>query len=87
MEILQPLLRTGPRVHRFLEDFWGALAGVIAGAGAWLVRRVITNQRQIELLKSEMRHRDSLRDADRADMSDVKRDVREIRNALLGKST
>lgn len=66
------------------DDFWGAVVVSVVGAVSWLVRRVITNQKQIELLKAEIKHRDQLRDADRADIADVKKDVREIRNALLG---
>lgn len=73
-------------MNRIWEDFWGAVIGVVVGAVAWLVRRVITNQKQIELLTAEIKHRDTLREADRADIADVKKDVREIRNALLGKN-
>lgn len=73
-------------MSKLWDDFWGAVIGVIVAAGAWIVRRVITNQKQIELLQSEIKHRDTLREADRADIADVKKDVREIRNALLGKN-
>ena len=73
-------------MSKLWEDFWGAVIGIVVGAVAWLVRRVITNQKQIELLQSEIKHRDTLRCADRADIADVKKDVREIRNAILGKS-
>lgn len=58
----------------------------MVAAVAWLIRSVITNKKQIELLQAEIKHRDQLRDADRADIADVKKDVREIRNALLGKN-
>lgn len=73
-------------MSKLWDDFWGAVIGVVVGAVAWLVRRVITNQKQIELLQAEIKHRDSLREADRSDIADVKKDVREIRNALLGKN-
>lgn len=38
-----------------------------------------------EMLAAEIKHRDMLREADRADMADVKQDVRDIKNVLLGK--
>lgn len=73
------------------EDFWGAVVGVVVGAVAWMVARIVQMDARFkelhsanELLKAEIKHRDELRDADRADIADVKKDVREIRNALLG---
>lgn len=67
------------------NDFWGAVIVTVVGAASWLVRRVITNQRLIEMAMAEIKHRDQLREADRADIADVKKDVREIRNAIIGK--
>ena len=72
-------------VGKIVEDFWSGIIAAIIAAGSWLVRRVLTNQRQIELLTAEIKHRDNLREADRADISDVKQDVRDIKNVLLGK--
>lgn len=72
-------------VGKIVEDFWSGIIAAIIAAGSWLVRRVLTNQKQIELLTAEIKHRDNLREADRADISDVKQDVRDIKNVLLGK--
>lgn len=73
-------------VGKVIEDFWSGIVAAIIAAGSWLVRRVLTNQKQIELLTAEIKHRDALREADRADIADVKNDVRDIKNVLLGKS-
>lgn len=51
----------------------------IGGGILWLVRRVLTNQRQIELLQSEIRHRDSIRQIDRAAVQEIKEDVKAMR--------
>ena len=56
----------------------GAVSTVIGGI-LWLVRRVLTNQRQIELLQSEIRHRDSIRQIDRAAVQEIKEDVKAMR--------
>lgn len=72
-------------VGKIVEDFWSGIIAAIIAAGSWLVRRVLTNQKQIELLTAEIKHRDNLREADRADISDVKQDVRDIKNVLLGR--
>jgi hypothetical protein len=62
------------------------IVATVVGAVAWLIRRVLTNQRQIELLEREIKHRDELRQADRAALSEVRDDVKEIRKAIMGVS-
>lgn len=59
--------------------------GLIASVGGgvmWLVRRVLTNQRQIELLQSEIRHRDEMRKADRDAVEEIKDDVKAMRSEI-----
>lgn len=70
----------------FIEQLEQAASNLIAwivtgtaGGFLWLVRRVITNQKQIEMLQSEIRHRDELRSADRATVQEVRDDVKELR--------
>lgn len=48
----------------------------------WLVRRVLTNQRQIELLQSEIKHRDYLRREDREAVKEVRDDVKALRRDI-----
>ncbi|KXF92255.1 hypothetical protein [Phaeobacter inhibens] len=54
-----------------------AASGVV-----WLVRRIFTNQKQIEILQQSLEARDKQRDEDREALSDVRTDVREIREFL-----
>lgn len=73
-----------------------AIIASVIGAVTWLVRRVLTNEKQIGLLTSALEHRDTLlksdfayRDAlrkeDRQDVKDLKSDVKEIKSLLLNK--
>jgi len=50
----------------------------IAGGLFWLIRRVFTNQKQIELMQQEAKARDQLRQRDREDLHEVKADVKEM---------
>ncbi|WP_417794810.1 hypothetical protein [Terasakiella pusilla] len=58
-----------------------AITGAASG-GAWLVRRIFTNQKQIEMLQKSLEDRDRQRDEDREALADVRTDVREIRDEL-----
>ena len=59
-----------------------AAAAAIGSGGIWLVRRIFTNQQQIELLQREIKMRDKRRDEDREAMADVRQDVREMRSDI-----
>lgn len=71
-----------------IEDaiFWAVTSAVaaIAGGVGWLIRRVLTNQKQIELLQSEIRHRDQLRSEDRDRMAGIEDGIDEIKSYLIG---
>lgn len=58
-----------------LEDaIWGLGLAVVSGAAAgiaWVIRRTVTNQAQIELLNAEIAHRDQLRADDRAILKEM----------------
>lgn len=76
----------------FLEKFEQASAGIMVagitavGSGViWLVRRVFTNQKQIEMLMTEIAHRDKQRKEDRELLGETREDVREIRKALMNR--
>lgn len=58
-----------------------AITGAASG-GAWLVRRIFTNQKQIEMLQKSLEDRDRQRDEDREALADVRTDVREIRDEM-----
>ena len=53
---------------------------------AWLVRRILTNQKQIELLQREIQMRDERRREDRVfiekSFDDVKSDMKEMREDI-----
>jgi len=67
------------RIEQMGSSLLLAAVTSIGGGILWLVRRVLTNQRQIELLQSEIRHRDSLRQIDRAAVQEIKEDVKAMR--------
>lgn len=60
-----------------------ALIGAVGSAVIWFIRRVLTNQKQIELLSQEIAHRDKLRDVDRADITEVKNSVKRIEGWII----
>lgn len=57
------------------------ITGVASGC-VWLVRRIFTNQNQIEMLQRSLEDRDRQRDEDREALADVRIDVREIRDEM-----
>ena len=72
------------RLNDFI--FWAVtsvVATMVAGAG-WFIRAVLTNQKQIELMRAEFKHRDQLRAEDREDMSEIKAVVNKIQDHLIG---
>ncbi|WP_412550525.1 hypothetical protein [Shimia sp. MIT910701] len=52
------------------------------GGIVWVVRRIFTNQKQIELLQTELGAREEMRQRDRADLQEVKGDVKELRSDI-----
>ena len=63
----------------------GILNGLMALAGSlilWLIRTVFTNQKKLEMLEEELRHRDVLRKEDRADLHELKVDIKDIRTDI-----
>jgi predicted amino acid dehydrogenase len=70
----------------FSDTIYGlATTAIIAvgGAVSWLVRRVLTNQKQIELLEREIKHRDNQRQEDREALSEVRTSVKRIEDVLI----
>ena len=72
---------------------WAVVA--IAGGAVAVVRKVFTNQAnikqnqlaneaKIEALKMHLESRDEMRSRDREDLQEVKKEVKEIRNIVIG---
>ena len=61
------------------------MAGIssLVGAIGWLVRTVLTNQKQIALLQNEIRDSDKRRDEDRQLLRELKEDVHEVKRDIL----
>ncbi|MFV1753432.1 hypothetical protein [Phaeobacter sp. JH18-37] len=61
-----------------------AVSGVLAvsSGGMWLVRRIFTNQKQIELMQQSLEARDKQRDEDREAMTELRQDVRDMRGDI-----
>ncbi len=61
------------------------VVGVLGGA-LWLVRRVFTNQKQIELMQQALSDRDNQREVERAEvhrqLDDIKDSQREIKDDI-----
>ena len=58
------------------------LGGVVGGI-SWLVRRVFTNHKQIEMLQRDLAAREKQRDEDRAQVADIKRSVDRIEGWIV----
>lgn len=56
---------------------------MVIGGFTWLVRTVLTNQRQIDLLQQEIRSRDSQRKEDRQVLMEVQKDVKEVKRDIM----
>jgi uncharacterized membrane protein (DUF106 family) len=72
-----------------VEQFSGALvtgiAATVISTVFWIVRRVFTNQKQIEMLQREIQFRDKTRDEDRELIRETRDDVRDLRAMLTKK--
>lgn len=60
----------------------GAIAAVFSGI-SWLIRRVLTNEKQIALLQTEIISRDERRNEDREIMKDIQSDLKEVKRDIL----
>ena len=60
-----------------------SVVGTVTAACTWLVRTVLTNQKQIALLQEEICTRDERREEDRTMCKELKEDVKEIKRDIL----
>lgn len=67
----------------YLEYFVGAAVSSIFAGITWLIRRVLTNEKQIALLQSEIKDRDIRRQEDREIMQEIKSDLKEVKRDII----
>jgi len=60
----------------------GVISSMFAGV-TWLVRRVLTNEKQIALLQVEIKDRDVRRQEDREIMNEIKTDLKEVKRDII----
>ncbi len=60
----------------------GVISSVFAGI-TWLIRRVLTNEKQIALLQHEIRDRDIRRQEDREIMQEIKADLKDVKRDII----
>lgn len=70
----------------WLTDIWTAAivggGGSIVGGGMWAVRRIFTNQQQIDVILENEKTRDVIRQQDRDAVKEIHKDVRELRTEI-----
>lgn len=70
-------------LDKYLATIIGFILTTVAGFITWLVRTVLTNQKQIALLQEEISSRDVRREEDRSMWKELKDDVKEIKRDIL----
>ena len=61
----------------------GGVIAMVFGGVSWLIRRVLTNQEEIALLKREIADRDVRRQEDREIMQEIKADLKEVKRDII----
>ena len=59
------------------------LIGIVVSGTTWLIRRVLTNEKQIALLQNEIKDRDVRRQEDREIMQEIKSDLKEVKRDII----
>lgn len=67
----------------YLEYIIGSAVAAIFSGITWLIRRVLTNEKQIALLQNEIRSRDERRKEDREIMNEIKSDLKEMKRDII----
>lgn len=73
-------------MERLVEIGGNIVTAIILAVGtfiAWLVRRVLTNQAEIALLKQDLERRDVQRGEDREALADVRESVKRIEGWIM----
>jgi hypothetical protein len=71
------------RIAELGTNIIGAALLAIGGGIGWLVRRVLTNQAEIAMLKQHLESRDELRREDREALGDVRDSVKRIEGWIM----
>jgi len=71
------------KIDEFIFWLVTTVTTALAAGVAWLVREVITNKEQVNLMKSEIAHRDKLRAEDREAMEEIRENVGTIMKAMI----
>lgn len=69
-----------------MEDLGVVIASIITAvvsAIAWAVRKILTNEKQIQLMHNEIRERDIRRQEDREIMNEIKTDLKEVKQEVV----
>jgi septal ring factor EnvC (AmiA/AmiB activator) len=67
----------------YLDYIVSGIIATVFSAMAWLVRTVLTNQKQLQLLEREIKAREERRDEDRQAMQEIRNDIKEIKRDIL----
>jgi hypothetical protein len=67
----------------YLEYIIGSAVAAIFSGITWLIRRVLTNEKQIALMQAEIRSRDLRRQEDREIMYEIKTDLKEMKRDII----
>lgn len=70
-------------VEKATQDVASYILVTLAAGFFWVIRRVFTNQKQLELLDREIKARDETRQRDREDMQELKGDVKALRQDVM----
>lgn len=73
----------GDRISNAIEHALAWAVAAVLGGVWWLIRRVFTNQQQIELMQADLRARDRQRCEDRERMANIERGVDRIESKLM----
>lgn len=67
----------------YINYIVGGLISAFFAGTTWLIRRVLTNEKQIALLQLEIRDRDVRRQEDREIMQEIKSDLKEVKRDII----
>lgn len=67
----------------YINYFVGGLVSAFFAGITWLIRRVLTNEKQIALLQLEIKDRDIRRQEDREIMQEIKSDLKEVKRDII----